>query len=270
MEKSNSSIIILIAGMHRSGTSLSTNLLRESGLFIGDDLMNGGFDNKKGHFEDHDFVNLHEKDLKEKGYDSTGLKGITDFKLEFSDAQIPLIKKILKDREKHEVWGWKDPRSTLYLLEWKKIIPDLKIIAIYRDHDEVVNSLNRRYWYKIKNKVNYGKITRLIHLLAYPIYSQYLKYNNYKAWCIYNESILKFIDIYPEDIVLYNLPDFINNYNFKIDNINEKFKFSLKHFNVDKVFESDTIKHKKNNGIKFFSGKKLKDIMTRLKKESCK
>ncbi|WP_299778182.1 sulfotransferase [uncultured Formosa sp.] len=256
--------VILIAGMHRSGTSLSTNLLRESGLFIGDNLMDGGFDNKNGHFEDYDFVNLHEKDLKEKGYDSTGLKGIHDYNLTFSEAQIPLIKKLIKDREKHKIWGWKDPRSTLYLVEWKKIIPDLKVIAIYRDYDEVVNSLDRRYWYKIKNKVNYDKLRRFMHLLIYPVYSQYLKYNHYNAWSVYNESILKFKELYPQDIVIYNLTDFINNYNTNIDNINEKFDIKLNHFNTNKIFESDTIKHKTNNGIKFFSNKRLKNIIEKL------
>ncbi|QDO93698.1 hypothetical protein FNB79_06810 [Formosa sediminum] len=255
---------ILIAGMHRSGTSLSANLLRESGLFIGDDLMNGGFDNKNGHFEDYEFVNLQEKDLHRKGLESTGLKNIENFNFEFDKKSKNLIKEILQKREIHDVWGWKDPRSTLYLLAWKKIIPDLKVIAIYRDYDEVVNSLDRRYWYKIKNKVNYDSFKRFIHMLIYPVNSQYLKYNHYKAWSVYNESILKFKELYPQDIVIYNLPNFINNYNTNIDDINEKFKIKLNHFNVDKIFESETIKHKKDNGVKFFSEKRLKDITEKL------
>ena len=101
----------------------------------------------------------------------------------------------------------------------------------------------------------------------YPIYSKYLQYNHYKAWVIYNESILRFKELYPEDIVLYNLPDFINNYNNNIDTINSKFDIKLNHYNVDKVFESDTLKNKKNVGFKFFNVKKLEEVMQKLNKE---
>ena len=47
---------IIIAGMHRSGTSLAASLLQSAGLDVGERLMEGNWSNPRGHFEDLDFV----------------------------------------------------------------------------------------------------------------------------------------------------------------------------------------------------------------------
>ncbi len=41
------------------------------------------------------------------------------------------------------LWGWKDPRSTLFLEEWLELEPGLKLIAVYRDPWEIVDALQR-------------------------------------------------------------------------------------------------------------------------------
>jgi hypothetical protein len=75
--------VLTIAGMHRSGTSLTAMWLSACGLDIGADLMSGQFDNPKGHFEDLELVKLHENDLQQKGLKSHGLhlKHVNDFVL---------------------------------------------------------------------------------------------------------------------------------------------------------------------------------------------
>ena len=50
--------------MHRSGTSLITNWLSRCGLEIGERLAAGNAGNVEGHFEDVEFLKLHEEILR--------------------------------------------------------------------------------------------------------------------------------------------------------------------------------------------------------------
>ena len=47
--------VFFLAGMHRSGTSLTAMWLQKCGFQLGDNLLSGAWDNKYGHFEDKDF-----------------------------------------------------------------------------------------------------------------------------------------------------------------------------------------------------------------------
>ncbi|HJT73097.1 MAG TPA: hypothetical protein VJ720_03740, partial [Chitinophaga sp.] len=51
--------VLVITGMHRSGTSLITQWLYRCGLHVGDNFMGAGIGNEDGHFEDLDFYNWH-------------------------------------------------------------------------------------------------------------------------------------------------------------------------------------------------------------------
>ncbi|MEY2858272.1 MAG: hypothetical protein RLZZ74_2584, partial [Cyanobacteriota bacterium] len=44
--------VMIITGMHRSGTSLTASLLQSAGVNLGDRLMSEDRGNSKGHFED--------------------------------------------------------------------------------------------------------------------------------------------------------------------------------------------------------------------------
>ncbi|MEL7418373.1 MAG: hypothetical protein AAGK10_07335 [Cyanobacteria bacterium J06555_3] len=46
--------VIIITGMHRSGTSLTASLLQSAGVYLGDRLMSADSGNAKGYFEDWD------------------------------------------------------------------------------------------------------------------------------------------------------------------------------------------------------------------------
>ena len=52
--------VFIIAGMHRSGTSLTAALLQNVGVDIGQRLMGASYSNSKGHFENLDFVEFHD------------------------------------------------------------------------------------------------------------------------------------------------------------------------------------------------------------------
>ena len=56
----------MVVGMHRSGTSLITNWLYRCGLQIGEHLLEPGEGNVEGHFEDVEFLKIHEEILESK------------------------------------------------------------------------------------------------------------------------------------------------------------------------------------------------------------
>ena len=101
--------------MHRSGTSLTANILQESGLYIGKNLLNSSVHNQKGFFEDIDFLKFH-IDILGKNKKKHLLVRPYDFYIPgeiYSKA-----KELVKAKNINKNWGWKDPRTTLFLSFW--------------------------------------------------------------------------------------------------------------------------------------------------------
>lgn len=256
--------------MHRSGTSLSGNLLEQSGLFIGEQLLSNGFDNKKGHFEDEEMLKIHENDLKLKHLDTRGLIGNIKGSLNFEQETKGLVDAFLLKRKHQTLWGWKEPRTTLYLQAWKHRLPNAKCIAIYRHYDEVEDSLIRRYHYKLRFGVGMSFAVRFKHIVSYPINIFIKKRQAYKAWCIYNKNILEFKKQYTDAIIIVELNHFLNNYNTIITNVNTQFKTELQHIDVDKIFEKSLLKNSEGHGLKIrvFSKKRLNSVLSTLNDNS--
>lgn len=269
--------VLIIAGMHRSGTSLVTNLLMKSGLFVGDKLMeygnhnnkSHGFDNKKGHFEDFEFLDIHQGDLYRKGFDKRGLSYIPEDALEFDDTSTSKINKLLTNRKRLDLWGWKEPRTTLYLKNWKKVIPSAKVIAVYRDYDEVVSSILKRYILKIKHGVGISKIRRILHLLVFPVNYFLILRQSYRAWYIYNKHILEFKSKYPEDIIIVNLNHLLSNYSNILNQVNTQFNIDLSHIEVSGIYDKSLLSGRKTKSkFRNFSYKKLTYLEKQLQKHS--
>lgn len=209
--------------MHRSGTSLTASWLRECGLTIdAGRLMGGSEGNLLGHFEDLDFVNLHSRILLNKNSVSMGWK-IDHFKeFYFSESDMNKVYSIINSRnESYKTWGWKDPRSVLFLTAWKNIIPNLKFIFTWREAHEVVSSLRKRYK-RSKNEIDKISINK-----------------SYITWATYNNAILNFIDAYREDCLLINIKDLMNDDKFFFDNINSKLNLDLKYSSIDNLLEEN-------------------------------
>ena len=67
--------VLIVLGMHRSGTSLVAQWMQRCGINMGDELMGPKNDNIKGFYEDMDFFNLHKDILLDNELDESGLKG---------------------------------------------------------------------------------------------------------------------------------------------------------------------------------------------------
>jgi hypothetical protein len=163
---------IILTGMHRSGTSMFARFMHESGICMGENFYLDKTANRYGHYEDLDFLNLQRNELSRhfKGedwliYDDFIISD--DF---ISQAGEIYLAKAAKNQSQD--WGWKDPRTTLFMDFWQNIDPEIRTVFMVRHPDEVLNSLCRllktRWSHKEKSK--------------------YLK-----TYAYYNHAILKYL-----------------------------------------------------------------------------
>lgn len=133
-----------ITGMHRSGTSMVARLLQACGVFLGpeDELSQPARDNLGGYFENLHFVKLNEDLLAQFGGgwdDPPILPTGWEFAPEVSSF-LERAEKLVGQFRRHN-WAWKDPRNSLTLPFWQRLIPDLKIVVCVRNPVEVARSL---------------------------------------------------------------------------------------------------------------------------------
>ncbi|NER79466.1 MAG: chromosome partitioning protein ParA [Leptolyngbya sp. SIO1D8] len=141
--KDSQSQPIIITGMHRSGTSLTASILQRAGINIGRELLGPGIGNIKGHFEDVDFWKLHQEILVSQGVSPEGWT--THSKISVPQQFLSKARALRDQRmEQTGLWGWKEPRTTLFLDFWDELIPEAKYIFVYRSPWEVVDSLFTR------------------------------------------------------------------------------------------------------------------------------
>ena len=96
---------LIVAGFHRSGTSLVCQLLHRAGLFLGYDLLDAAFSNPHGHFEDTEILNLHEQILADNG--RTWLVS-EPFLPVITESHWQKLEQIIQRRNtEHDLWGFK-------------------------------------------------------------------------------------------------------------------------------------------------------------------
>ena len=175
---------LIICGMHRSGTSLVASVLGEAGLDIG---LRGdvglGVGQPRGHFEDRDFFNLHEAILAAAGRSCFTAD-------EASISEIPPVfeeraRALVAARADRPFWGWKDPRTSLFLDLWERHLPQARYLFLYRHPVDVALSLWRR---------NTDPEMREDPWLAF------------RAWELYNRRLLAFRDHHPERCFVAHAP----------------------------------------------------------------
>ena len=201
---------LIIAGMHRSGTSLITNWLHRCGLQVGETLVEASCANQEGHFEDTEFLKLHEEILADNGLTATGL--VHDRQLNISDYQIEKLKAVLKVKEnRFSQWGWKEPRTCLFLDTYRKLLPHAKYLVIVRDYLSVVNSLLKRGWEDVDHTFdNRSFITRFRWNFLRKGRNRKRFYSNnaedfLMVWIEYNRYILDALETLPsEDYLVVN------------------------------------------------------------------
>ena len=139
---------IIVLGAPRSGTSLIAGVLHSRAIAMGSDLLKPDSGNPHGYFEDIDFIDFHRQLLARTAAlvgrvfeDSTMREQAFDF--EPTPADITTAKALIEQRSELSSWGWKDPRTCLFLPFWRKLLPDARFIIAYKHPLEMSASLLR-------------------------------------------------------------------------------------------------------------------------------
>ena len=152
MTEMKSSRLIVVLGMHRSGTSAITKSLELLGVGLGTDLYPADFDNPKGFWEDNECIGINEALLKHLGsaYDRLALawdevrtdSQVSELKLR---ATQHLSKKLV---ENNGIWGFKDPRTCRLFGFWNEVFLavkcDVSFVIAVRNPASVTASLAAR------------------------------------------------------------------------------------------------------------------------------
>jgi hypothetical protein len=144
--------IVLVLGMHRSGTSLCTHVLSAMGIDMADDVGEGP-SNTRGHWERWEIVDLHDRILELLNRSCYG--PFHDFSLPeawWADPRVFQIKQeivaFLEKRMRRALFGFKDPRTARLMPLWHQISNDLnlapKVVLCLRNPAQVARSLNAR------------------------------------------------------------------------------------------------------------------------------
>ena len=134
---------LVVAGMHRSGTSLVASLVAGAGVSMGTRLLAAGRGNARGHFEDLDFQELHQKALRANGLHGDGI--VPAGQPAVPEGLLPRARELIAERRATgKPWGWKDPRTLLFLDFWSEMAPEASWLLLFRSPWEVADSLYRR------------------------------------------------------------------------------------------------------------------------------
>ncbi len=143
--------MILVLGMHRSGTSAATGVLACLGAELGGHLIPAADDNPKGFFEHADIFALHQELLRGLGSDWDDTAPLPkDWRTSpVACTAAAKIREVLRrDFAAAELVVVKDPRLCRLVPLWRVVLEDegfrLKAVLVMRDGFEVVASLVKR------------------------------------------------------------------------------------------------------------------------------
>jgi hypothetical protein len=139
--------LVIVTGMHRSGTSLVCRLLNLCGMELGDaeDLLPPAADNPDGFWENRRFVEVNTAVLRANGeaWDWPNPAALQPEGLEL-EALRSEATTLVKGFAKGAFRGWKDPRNCLTLPFWLSLEPEALVVLVVRHPVEVAESLARR------------------------------------------------------------------------------------------------------------------------------
>jgi len=191
---------VAVAGMHRSGTSLVASVLGDAGVDLGRGFLAANLHNRRGYFEDRRFVELHDAMLRANGTDwaLTGCTGRLSVPDDLRRSALDLVRRREEEaRQASEdrgaargagavAWGWKDPRTTLFLDFWLELLPALSAVVPFRDAAGVVGSLRRRRDVPLQHRFHGAWPLRRLGLpmtrdgAAIRLWD---RYNRHALWC---------------------------------------------------------------------------------------
>lgn len=142
---------ILVAGMHRSGTSATTGGLRMCGVSLGSELIPAAADNRLGYWENLRAVSIHERLLErlERSWDDVRELPRDWLQSDAARAAEAQIENLIRDEFSSEpLWAIKDPRICRFVPLWREVLARMGIpvvvLMVVRRPSEVAASIQKR------------------------------------------------------------------------------------------------------------------------------
>lgn len=222
-------MVLIITGMHRSGTSLCARFLTQCGVNLGNNLMGGDKGNPYGYFEDRSILEFHRTILRDKGIGSFPENSST-FPFSVESKYELQAHEILDDISHLPIWGWKEPRTALFLEFWDRILDekgeDVRFLFLYREPVDVVDSLVRR-----------GTDPEIVDRPVIGL----------RSWIIYNNQILDFYRRNKSRSVLVKINEVIANPKHMVVLLRQKLNLPIQHCSFDDVFDRGAFQSKVKN-----------------------
>ncbi|MDX1978244.1 MAG: FkbM family methyltransferase [Pseudanabaenaceae cyanobacterium bins.68] len=184
---------LIIAGMHRSGTSLTAAFFQALGISMGEQLYRADAHNPKGYFEDLDFLAFQRQVLQSccdrdlPGWQDWGWTAPESLDVAKFSQYLPQAKALIASRQQYPNWGWKDPRTTLMLDFWQALLPEAQFLLVYRFPWDVADSILR---------------------LQAPIFQEFPHYS-LEIWQFYNRQLLDFYRRHQQRCLLVSVNGFL-------------------------------------------------------------
>src|SRR6516164_6897422 len=203
--------IVLVLGMHRSGTSLCSHILSALGVDMADNIAGPGNvsvtpDNPQGHWERWEIVEFHDRIL--GLFNRAYLGRFHDFGLPvawWADPRVVQIRReivaFLRQRMGDGYFGFKDPRTVRLMPVWHQILSELKLVPklvlCLRNPAQIARSLNAREG--LEREI--GEYRWLVHMVDFFRYTSNFDFCTveYEEW--FNnpsaniEKLQKFLDL---------------------------------------------------------------------------
>jgi hypothetical protein len=134
--------VVIVLGMHRSGTSCLAGSLEERGLYLGNVKTKSPF-NLKGNRENPDIFSFHEKIFND--YGGSWLKP-PDTTIRLTRDIYDYFSNVIESYNDYHIWGFKDPRTVFTLNIWLQLLSyrQVFLVATFRNPLSVALSLLNR------------------------------------------------------------------------------------------------------------------------------
>lgn len=204
-------MIVIVAGMHRSGTSMLAGLLHQNGIKMGTDeyfFPKPLPENPAGFFEDIRARCINDRVLAANSYDVQSFDSSIP-EILHNPALSEMQQYIAQRSQESEFWGWKDPRTCLTLNHWLTALGDkrteTKVLVPFRNPTAIGASLRAR-----GNAVVQEQAELLYDTYHIAIYSAASVYPDVPVYAISYDLLLDKPDSTIstlEDFLVYDLPN---------------------------------------------------------------
>ena len=210
--------VLIITGMHRSGTSLVASYLERAGLDIGRELLGPDVGNPKGYFEDARLHDIHLELLRRRGIEDGFTVSDADIPIAIDDEDVALARDTVAARRDTDQWGWKEPRSALFLDLWARVLPEAAHLFLVRPPLAVLDSLLRR-------ASNTSVRTEPVRGL--------------QIWRLYNTEMERFTDVAPDRTMWWTAEGFVREPERLIEALRARFGLELTIPTFGDLFDPD-------------------------------